>query len=129
MEIKIGDYVRCDYHKDFMPIKIARIKIKSYDEDEKNTYYLTDDGFVIDTENIINSSEDLEDLVEVGDFIKYKQSNIYYNVPAVVYGRYNRKNKLTELMVSKIPLKEVKVMSILTREQFEQMSYEVEQCL
>lgn len=127
MEIKTGDYVRCDYHKDFMPIKIARIEIKSYDEDEKNTYYLTDDGFVIDMENVISFSESLADLVEVGDFIEYKQSNIYYNVPTRVYGRYNRKNGLTELMVSETPLKEVEVTSIVTKEQFEQMSYKVEQ--
>lgn len=113
-DLKIGNYIRTTSGK------IRKI-ISLYD---------TGDVFVethscIKQENIISSSNNIIDLIEIGDFIEYKQSNMYWNIPTRVTGRYNRQQELTELMVGEIPLKNVEITSIVTREQFEKMSYVV----
>lgn len=113
-DLKIGNYIRTTSGK------IRKI-ISLYD---------TGDVFVethscIKQENIISSSNNIIDLIEIRDFIKYKQSNMYWNIPTRVTGRYNRQQELTELMVGEIPLKNVEITSIVTREQFEKMSYVV----
>lgn len=151
MEIKIGDYVRTKagqiskvidiIYNDNFNTEIQSLKLENLNgplEKVKRNFERDDNGKVLYekkktiehwfTESMINdSSENLADLAEIGDYITYKISNIYYNVPSGIYGRYNRKHELTELMVSGIPLKEVEIISIVTREQFEQMSYKVEQ--
>lgn len=111
-DLKIGNYIRTTSGK------IRKI-ISLYD---------TGDVFVethscIKQENIISSSNNIIDLIEIGDFIEYKQSNMYWNIPTRVTGRYNRQQELTELMVGEIPLKNVEITSIVTRELFEKMSY------
>ncbi len=113
-DLKIGNYIRTTSGK------IRKI-ISLYD---------TGDVFVethscIKQENIISSSNNIIDLIEIRDFIEYKQSNMYWNIPTRVTGRYNRQQELTELMVGEIPLKNVEITSIVTREQFEKMSYVV----
>lgn len=113
-DLKIGNYIRTTSGK------IRKI-ISLYD---------TGDVFVethscIKQENIISSSNNIIDLIEIGDFIEYKQSNMYWNIPTRVTGRYNRQQELTEFMVGEIPLKNVEITSIVTREQFEKMSYVV----
>lgn len=113
-DLKIGNYIRTTSGK------IRKI-ISLYD---------TGDVFVethscIKQENIISSSNNIIDLIEIRDFIEYKQSNMYWNIPTRVTGRYNRQQELTEFMVGEIPLKNVEITSIVTREQFEKMSYVV----
>lgn len=120
--MEVGMYAR---YKDYIA-KITEIK---YAEDKEEDNYICFDCFENCFESEIKkASNNVIDLIEVGDFIEYKQSNFYWNIPTRVSGKYNRQQELTELMVGEIPLKKVEVTSIVTKEIFNAMKYEVEEC-
>lgn len=117
MELQVGMYVR-----GFRGINKI-IKIEPYND----TFFYYTDGkegkpFYFER-HIKRSSFNPIDLIEVGDYVKYKQSNMYWNIPTRVSGRYNRQQQLTELMVDNTPLKNVEITSIVTKEQFQKMEY------
>lgn len=76
-------------------------------------------------EECTKASYKIRDLIEVGDFITYKQSNMHWSIPTRVSGRYNRQQELSELVVGDIPLKNVEITSIVTKEQFEREAYKI----
>ena len=73
------------------------------------------------------SSPQIIDLIEVGDFITYKQGNFYWNVFEQVSARYNRENQMTDLIVDNKPLNTVEILTVITHEQMEAMQYRVEE--
>ena len=80
----------------------------------------------IRNEDIIKSSPQIIDLIEVGDFITYKQGNFYWNIFEQVSARYNRENQMTDLIVDNKPLNTVEILTVITHEQMEAMQYRVE---
>lgn len=127
MELKEGMYVRYIPTMGQYTQKISKItKIKNcmlY-----MAYYLDNlkkPVFSSHFDDILKASYDIIDLIEVGDYIEYKQSNIYWNIPTRVTGRYNRQQWIKELIVGEIPLKDVEITSVVTKEQFEEISYKV----
>lgn len=125
MEFEIGMYVRTKNCGIFKILKITKEKDKLWFL-RKSGYqvFISDQNNPIENE-IIKTSHDIIDLIEVGDFIEYKQSNMYWNIPTRVSGRYNRQQELIELMVGETPLKNVEITSVLTREEYESRKYEV----
>ena len=123
--MKVGDYVRyrCAYDN---TIKIKKINaIVPPDNLINENYYKFDDYEGTIEKCIIKSSPNIIDLIEVGDFITYRQGNIYWNVPERVSGRYNRQNEQTNLIANGTPLEHLEILTIVTREQFESMEYKV----
>lgn len=99
-EIKVGDYVRTRSGK----IDIFKEKDENYlfARCEKNTYWLPD---------IVNHSEKITDLIEVGDYVN--GNRVYKITRACIYCMGKAvENKLT-----------IHIKTILTHEQFEQNSY------
>lgn len=73
----------------------------------------------------IKHSPNIIDLIEVGDFITYKKGNMYIDIPYRVYGTYNEILEETELRIDDEYLKDIEILSIVTKEQFEAMKYEI----
>ena len=120
MELKEGMYVRFNYHRVTVPIQIAKIKEKYYDEMEKYYYYLTDNGLIISEENIIKSSENIIDLIEAGDYVngdKVTEEMIKMRDKQGVFGLPDK---------HRVFIDEIKVKNIVTKEQFAFVKYEVE---
>lgn len=117
MELKVGMYVRFDYHRVTVPIQIAKIKEKYYDKMEKYYYYLTDNGLIVSEENIIKASENIIGLIEVGDYVN-----------GVEVEEINDKEIMlvdTHLWIDKEVANRL-IESIVTKELFDSVKYEVE---
>ena len=120
--MKIGNYVR---YESVNTIKVAKIiAIKKADDED---FCFLDNNDCTYCSLIKDVKEKLKDIIQVGDFITYRQSNFYWEVPTRVTGRYNEECEITELMVDGIPLSTVEILSVVTREQFENEKYIVEE--
>ena len=115
--MKVGDYVRLDRYQGIN-------KIEEYDEDIKK-YKLEDvigdewgdETFILDENDVIKSSPNIIDLIEVGDYV-----NGY---------RVAENNGLGYFIILKngkskwLSLKGLVIKSIVTKEQFSSMEYKV----
>ena len=122
MELKEGMYVRFNYHRVTVPIQIAKIKEKYYDEMEKYYYYLTDNGLIISEENIIKPSENILDLIEAGDYVNGKR---VYNI-SIVDGLKYLDVEVEDYLSDTPFINADQITSIVTKEQFDSVKYEVE---
>lgn len=116
--MNVGDYVRT---KDGIIQKITDVfntSMKIATDRGQRIYRYID---------IVKSSPQIIDLIEVGDFITYKQGNIYWDIFEQVSGRYNRENEMTDLIVDNKPLNTVEILTVITHEQMEAMQYRVEE--
>ena len=113
-ELNIGDYVRFDYHRVTVPILIEKIVHIEYDKAEKHCFYVTDSGLVIGNENIIKSSPNIIDLIEVGDFVNGKEVLELKN-----FGAFNGARVFGDIYFNE------EIKSIVTREMFESMKYKI----
>ena len=122
--MKVGDYVRFDYHRVSVPIQIARIIETHYDNEDDSICYSTDVGLVIDESNLVKEpSKNPIDLIKVGDYVngmlvieetpkdKRKKQQITVDSTAFEWG--------TERLFNE------NIKSIVTKEQFESMEYKV----
>ena len=121
-ELKVGMYVRFNYHRVTVPIQIAKIKEKYYDEMEKYYYYLTDNGLIISEENIIKPSENILDLIEPGDYVNGKR---VYNI-SIVDGLKYLDVEVEDYLSDTPFINADQITSIVTKEQFSSVKYEVE---
>ena len=115
-------YVRFNYHRVTVPIQIAKIKEKYYDEMEKYYYYLTDNGLIISEENIIKPSENILDLIEAGDYVNGKR---VYNI-SIVDGLKYLDVEVEDYLSDTPFINADQITSIVTKEQFDSVKYEVE---
>jgi hypothetical protein len=99
-EIKVNDYVRTN-----------RGVIYQYTEDEKNDIMLQDFRLCNDGK-ILEHSPDIIDLVHEGDYVN-ENKVINMNGTLYVNGYF------------KEPLEDIKIKSIITKEQIESIKYEV----
>ena len=125
MELKEGMYVRFDWKKQQLPIQlpilIGKITEVHYNEDEKYYFYLTDNSLVIGEDNLVKEpSNNIIDLIEVGDYVNgcYVDEIISDND-----SWDDRKHFHLLKFISYFSEEDIK--SIVTKEQFESMSYEV----
>lgn len=134
MELKEGMYVRFDWKKQQIPILIGKITEVHYDEDEKYYFYLTDNGLVIGEDNLIKEpSYNIIDLIEEHDILllfakeydeKYKAEVILDSEDFKSIVDYEQTN-LLNLEYELITEEHIKLLSIVTKEQFSQMEYKV----
>lgn len=131
-ELNIGDYVRTK-NKTFQPSQIAKIK-----NIEKDMVYkgqkclnldhnlLTNYEFLIYKEDILKSSPNIIDLIEVGDYVN--GSKVINVVKDKHYGNYVSVEysiiKNFEVQIAEI-YDEEDIKSIVTKEQFESMEYKI----
>ena len=116
--MKIGDYVRFEFFRISVPIHISKIIDINYDEQENINLYGTEDGFILTDNNIIKSSPDLEDVLEKDDFITTKDGKIVqiYNIEDdKIYFFYDGLDYIYPYYIK----------SIVTKEQFEAIKYEI----
>lgn len=124
MKLEIGQFIR---FKDKRGIEYIR-KITSVNNTYPDKLYA---GIYIDKEannsngvsikNIIKASFDKTDLIEVGDVIKYRIDKVYLETKGYLTGVTNIADE--EMIENIKENKNYHVLQILTKEQFEQMSY------
>ena len=123
MELKEGMYVRTNCHREIVVRKIVKIVEDTFihdyylifDKPTKYTYYVEDNNFIV-KENPI-------DLIEIGDYVNgYLVTGFDYQYSS------NKKVVFSNVRLDgtgiKIPAKDIK--SIVTKEQFNSVKYEVE---
>ena len=123
--MNIGDYVRTKGgnifkivggNADNWKIDIDFIKLEQTEENwyESNRY--NDNGYWFNEENIIKSSPNIIDLIEVGDYVN--------GMPVYEYDNHLVVNQLDGSYLYIEELRKIK--SIVTKEQFESMEYKIE---
>lgn len=130
MELKEGMYVRTKYN-DFCNCVVIR-KIDEIDEDD-NKFWI--DEYVFDTygdeqnkiceEDVQKASFNIIDLIEVGDYVNGHLVIDKYN-DNDDYGRDFTNITLEDSSLLNKGIIESEIKSIVTKEQFESMKYEVE---
>ncbi len=115
MKIEKGMYVRFNYHRVTVPIQIAQIIEVYYDEAENCYYYTTDVGLVISNNNLIGEpSFNPIKLIKVGDYVNGELVEDITGEYLRVNGQSHNKHYFSK-----------QIKSIVTKEQFEQMSYKI----
>lgn len=125
-KLEVGMYVRFNYHRVTVPIQISKIKEKHYEDIERYYYYLTDNGLVISEAQILKASFNIIDLIEVGDYVNgYKVSRItgtrWDDNDLHCYCDYCQDQETLKWIM--IAEKDIK--TVVTKEQFESMSYRI----
>ena len=131
--MKVGDYVRFDYHRASIPIQIAKITEIHYDSEDDSVCYSTDVGLVIDENNLVKEpSQNPIDLIEEGDILKVNDFKDVYTIYEVEMFRNpytNEKYLGIRNDFSKKPKRLYEIplvnLSIVTKEQFESMEYKI----
>ena len=122
--MKAGDYVRTKNKTPFEPSQIAKITDMKKDVVYKNQYFITLDhnlpttyNFHIYSEDVIKSSPNIIDLIEVGDYV---------NGYLVIEKDINNELRYIDLKDRNMKyIKYLDVKSIVTKEQFKNIEYEV----
>ena len=124
--MRVGDYVRTKDYNGF-PGGIAKIKEIRNDKKHKMDWLTLDKtldhiSFLEQSTNVVKSSPNIIDLLEVGDVIRYE-----IETPLETSGILKGVGDVTdEEMLEKLKKdKAFHVKSIVTREQFSQMEYKV----
>lgn len=128
--MKVGDYVRTKNKAPFEPSQIAKITDMKKDEGYKNQYFITLDhnlpttyNFHIYSEDVIKSSSNIIDLIEVGDVLVVKD---FADEACMIFTDIYLIQNEQQLINIKSDLeknKNKKLYSIVTSEQFSQMEY------
>ena len=122
--MRVGDYVRTKDHNGF-PGGIAKIKEIRNDKKHKMDWLKLDKtldhiSFLEQSTNVVKSSPNIIDLIEVGDYV---------NGEKVIYKQYKEyPNPLLDHYVIdtvRCSYREEEIHSIVTKEQFESMEYKV----
>ena len=123
--MKVGDYVRTKNKAPFEPSQIAKITDMKKDVGYKNQYFITLDhnlpttyNFHIYSEDVIKSSPNIIDLIEEGDIVNYG----LLGGGMVIF---KKDGEITTNTILFSTLKEKDIKKIITKEQIENMEYEV----
>ena len=126
--MKVGDYVRTKNKAPFEPSQIAKITDMKKDEGYKNQYFITLDhnlpttyNFHIYSEDVIKSSSNIIDLIEVGDYVNgYKVGYIDDCKGAMRQFHYDDENPNDD-----VGHWEEEIKTIVTKESMESVTYYV----
>lgn len=124
MKLEVGMY--CRYNNFQNKIKIAKIKgIQKADEVFRYDYisFDNDDG-ELET-NIIKASYNIVDVLEVGDIIRYRINKVSLETKGYLTGVIDIADE--EMIESIKEDKNYHVLQVSTKEQFEEMSYKIEE--
>lgn len=125
MEIEVGEYGRTNKGKIFIFAWLETSDGKRYTNKVllgngkifENKFYYFDDG-----EEIVKHSKNIIDLVDVGDILKIKSDNEITTI-----GFDDDYTGFYEELKDHIKRGEMELISIVTKEQFSQMEYKVEE--
>lgn len=126
MKLEVGMYVRYKYENFIYIGKIKFIsEVMGFDE----TLLLDIDNCIeeIYKENIIKASHNIIDLIEEGDIIQWEIIEPYRDSGInEVISRFSDELGIYQIEADRLlPLKDMTIKSIVTKEQFEAMQYEV----
>lgn len=117
--MKVGDYVRTKNKAPFEPSQIGKITDMKKDVGYKNQYFITLDhnlpttyNFHIYSEDVVKSSPNIIDLIEVGDYVNGYE--VTSKDQFLGFGNHDWYMTNDEIK------------SIVTKEQFKNIEYEVE---
>lgn len=134
MEIKEGMYARIDHHRTYIPINISKIQI--IDDDKKTGYYccITSDGELISVDNFIGKpSFSIVDVIEDGDYVngmKVLTKREFKDLKWVIVDNLAEKSNDDSFFYNPDNyIYESEIKTIVTKEQFEYLSYKIEKDL
>lgn len=113
MELKEGMYCRTK--------QFGIQKIKWFDNEEP----ILENGFTALQSSGYKSSYNIIDLIEVGDLVKYEISGDIYISEVQTHPEFEKVKLHIEFVDTIINIEDLKILSIVTKEQFKQMEYEV----
>lgn len=107
-------------------------KIYAINDKKSKWKYLIDkdeDGWCRQTcdENITEHSKNVTELIKAGDIVKYKARGMRLTNIAVVESYKDARNGREYLLVGRYSLEQVKILEILTKEQYKTNCYKVEE--
>ena len=110
--MKVGDYVRLDRCQGINKIEEYEEKKKKYKLEDVIGDEWGDETFILDENDVIKSSPNIIDLIEVGDYVN---------------GKSICKNACDDLIFTDtgVDLEEKDIKSIVTKEQFASMEYKL----
>lgn len=125
MEIKEKNYVRTKNglifkiiggNVDNWDLDISYDMLETFEENWLELYRYNDNGSFFDNKNIVKSRPDIIDLIEVGDYVNgYRITNLDISIGG----------KTIRLFTDEPDIYAENIKSIVTKEQFESMKYEV----
>ena len=129
MEIKVGMYARIQWGNGEQTISKCTNKVDMGDTQySKNDFYIHTDkrGEVIYKSMIVKASHNIIDLIEVGDYVNGHQVYDDFRADTDDYG-----NNFIEIGIESDRflnhyIREDEIKTIVTKEQFENMSYKIE---
>lgn len=110
--MNVGDYVRLDRCQGINRIEEYDEDIKRYKLEEIIADDYGDETFILDENDVVKSSPNIIDLIEIGD---------YFNGHRVIF---KGKNEI-QLVTGIFDINKIIIKSIVTKEQFSQMEYNV----
>lgn len=117
-KIKEGDYFRTITGEIFQAIGKAR---------GNRVYYVAGEYYWVDVIAIVNFNSNVLELIENGDIVEYKQNNITKSDKIVRVKEYTDARSFKEYLgVEGFRLEQVKIISILTKEQYKVNCYKLE---
>lgn len=125
-EIKVGDYVRTDRGL------IRKVKtIHSEEDREKQKGFSKIKGILINgnikISDIVNHSKNITDLIEIGDYVNGSEVVTVYGYDEDGNDRDDRGIiEVDDDYAYRVYLEDIKIFSIVTKEQFANMEYRLE---
>ena len=113
MELKVGMYVRYRHLSNTKISKIFRI-----DESDEDVFVALDNDDGTLESFIINASDNIIDLIEVGDYVNGKE--------VLNISEFKDGSRYIEFDEGRYLCKNYQIESIVTKEQFDSVKYEVE---
>ena len=122
MKLEVGMYVR---HKPLLSSKYVKInKIKEIEEKENCLHIWLEDKDLITEKYLIKASYNIIDILEVGDIISFYEDIDNYKKQYVI----GIPDLITlDKIKDKITNDNIRLVSILTKQEMEQMAYKVEE--
>ena len=123
MKLEVGMYVR---HKPLLSSKYVKInKIKEIEEKENCLHIWLEDKDLITEKYLIKASYSIIDILEVGDIIRYRIDKVPLETKGYLTGVIDIADE--EMLENIKEDKNYHVLQILTKEQFEEMSYKIKE--
>ena len=122
--MKAGDYVRyvkCKYKEKSQDVRIAKIKDIQTETGYNQKFIFFENGNGEYENYIIKSSPNTIDLIEYGDIVKYKIDDEEF----ISEVRREKNNYFVQNFDVPIDLIDLNIVSIVTKEAFENMEYKV----
>lgn len=123
--IEVGEYVRIN--NDFRLIALGIGKVIRINQDTIYVKMNFELPFAFKIENIVKHSKNTIDLIEEGDIVRYKLKGLNSEYITIVKKYHDARSNEKWLLINGYKLEQVEILEILTKEQYKQNCYRLEE--